>query len=102
MAIKAGFIRSVKISSYLPDAVEHFSIRVYSNVKIWHNNFMDVPFLLIGKKQVRHPNFLRVRQRQVRNVTFLDLNSISGRAVNSTQAERNVNYETHFLEVSNV
>ena len=53
-----------------PNGVEHIAIGVYSQQHIGHDDFVEVALLLIREKQIRFPDFGRIRQHQVFDASF--------------------------------
>jgi hypothetical protein len=44
---------------FVPDAVEHLSIRKYSDVDIVHEDIMEMSDFLVPEKRIRHPDLKR-------------------------------------------
>lgn len=55
----------------LPYAVEDFSVGVYAQQDIWHDDVVEVPLLLVREEQVRLPDLVRVREREVADPAVL-------------------------------
>ena len=53
----------------LPDAVEDFAVGEDADVDVGDDDVVKVSFPFIGEEEIRHPDFIRIRQCQVLQFT---------------------------------
>ena len=53
-----------------PDAVQHISIRINSDIKVWGEYLVKAPNLLISEESVWHPHFAGICHGQVPDLTL--------------------------------
>lgn len=55
-------VHRARQSERYPNAVQHISIREYTDVNIRHDDIVEVPFFLVREEQIRHPYSVSFRQ----------------------------------------
>jgi hypothetical protein len=57
-------------SPRLPDAVKDVAVGINAHVDVGHDQIVEVAVSLVGEEQIRHPDLLRVGQRQIFDLAF--------------------------------
>lgn len=57
-------------STFLPNTVKYSAIREDANVNVGNNDIVKMSLAFVGEKEIGHPNFVRIRQRQIFNFAY--------------------------------